>query len=223
MIPARHCLNLAVSVATVLYDRQLKRALLGDQAARVTPGEWEQRCGGAGAARDAAAESVDAWLIADGWASRSGTVPERDRQPPTGPARRGGSRFAPVPGRRPAMERKRVLVVEDDADLREFLRQVLGDVWEVIEAGDGEQALAAARSRPPDLVLLDLGLPGMSGARVAAVLRSEAATVDVPIVAATGDHAAAQEPPPGVSGVLFKPYRLVELLACLERFLGAPA
>lgn len=62
VIPARHCLNLAVSVATVLYDRQLKRALLGDAAARVTPGEWEQRCG----ARDASAESVDAWLLADG-------------------------------------------------------------------------------------------------------------------------------------------------------------
>lgn len=61
VIPARHCLNLAVSVGTVLYDRMLKRALQGDPAARVTPGEWEGRGG-----RDRAAARVDAWLRAEG-------------------------------------------------------------------------------------------------------------------------------------------------------------
>lgn len=61
VIPTRHCLNLAVAVGTVLYDRALKRARTGDLAARVTPDSWEGRPGA-----DRAADQVDAWLFADG-------------------------------------------------------------------------------------------------------------------------------------------------------------
>lgn len=59
IIPTRHCLNLAVAVGTVLYDRQMKRALAGHQDARVTPGEWEQR------GRDPTADRVDEWMLGE--------------------------------------------------------------------------------------------------------------------------------------------------------------
>lgn len=58
VIPARHCLNLATAATAVLWDRVQKRALAGDMAARVTPGEWEGRMG-----RDPVADRVDEWLV----------------------------------------------------------------------------------------------------------------------------------------------------------------
>lgn len=57
VIPTRHCLNLAVAVGTVLYDRTQKLALAGRNEARVTPGEWEGRMG-----RDPLANKVDEWM-----------------------------------------------------------------------------------------------------------------------------------------------------------------
>jgi tRNA(Leu) C34 or U34 (ribose-2'-O)-methylase TrmL len=59
IIPTRHCLNLAVAIGTVLYDRNMKRALAGKHDARVTPGEWEQR------GRNREADKVDDWLGED--------------------------------------------------------------------------------------------------------------------------------------------------------------
>lgn len=61
VIPTRHCLNLAVSVGTVLYDRALKRALAGEADPRITPGEWEGRGG-----RDPLAAAIDRWMSAEG-------------------------------------------------------------------------------------------------------------------------------------------------------------
>lgn len=58
---------------------------------------------------------------------------------------------------------KRILVCDDDADLRAILRRLLASSCEVLEAGDGEAALSAIESSRPDLVLLDLTLPGLSG------------------------------------------------------------
>lgn len=59
IIPTRHCLNLATAVGTVLYDRNLKRALAGHQDARITPGEWEGR------GQNRTADKIDEWLGED--------------------------------------------------------------------------------------------------------------------------------------------------------------
>lgn len=56
VIPSRHCLNLAVAVGTVLYDRTMKLAIAGRPGARITPGEWERR------GRDRDADKVDEWI-----------------------------------------------------------------------------------------------------------------------------------------------------------------
>src|SRR5256712_14199765 len=77
----------------------------------------------------------------------------------------------------------RVLVVEDDEATRGALRALLDDAGYVCdEASDGERAVAAMRDAPFDLVVLDLGLPGMSGADVHRQLRRDPRTRFLPIV-----------------------------------------
>ena len=84
-------------------------------------------------------------------------------------------------------ERQTILVVEDDEDLRRLFRTALALAgYDVIEAGDGLEALQRIDTGPPDLVVLDLVLPGMSGLVVQQELAAHALTRDVPIVVITG-------------------------------------
>ena len=89
-----------------------------------------------------------------------------------------GARCRPRPNRTPAqIPMKRILVVDDQPDIRELVRMTLEiDGHEVHEAGDGPSALQAARRLAPDLVLLDVMMPGgMDGLTVCRSLRSSPA------------------------------------------------
>lgn len=116
-----------------------------------------------------------------------------------------------------------VLVADDNEHNREYARQVLGPRWDVLLAVDGAEALALARSRRPDLVLLDLSMPALTGWEVAQQLKADADTARVPLVACTA-HAMAgdreQALAAGFDGYLAKPYLAAELVACVESFLG---
>src|SRR2546427_5183564 len=110
-----------------------------------------------------------------------------------------------------------VLVVEDDEATRGALRALLGDAGYVCdEASDGERAVAAMRDARFDLVLLDLGLPGMSGADLHRQLRRDPRTRFLPIVFLTA-HADRQiklaELEAGAEDFITKPYDADELLA----------
>jgi len=112
----------------------------------------------------------------------------------------------------------RILVIEDDADIAlslEFnLRKDGGHT--VVTARDGEAGLARALERPPDLVLLDLNLPGMDGLEVCHRLRAHSATAAVPIIVLTA-RASEQEKVAGLDlgadDYVAKPYSVKELLA----------
>jgi DNA-binding response OmpR family regulator len=81
----------------------------------------------------------------------------------------------------------RVLIVEDDADVRAMLRALLeDDGYAVIEASDGETAIARALSEQPDLILLDLRLPGRHGLEVCRVVR-QSSNVPIIVVSAQAD------------------------------------
>lgn len=81
------------------------------------------------------------------------------------------------------MQSKDVLVVDDEATIREVLRRYLErEGFQVTEAADGEEALAAVESGPPDLVVLDLMLPGLDGLTLARRLQTG---FDVPVVMLT--------------------------------------
>ncbi len=83
--------------------------------------------------------------------------------------------------------RPRVLAVDDDPTVRSFVRTLLADAgYEVEEAADGVEALAACRTLPPDLILLDVAMPGMDGIATCAALRALPQLGAVPIVMLTG-------------------------------------
>lgn len=103
----------------------------------------------------------------------------------------------------------RILLVEDNPDNRDIYRVILEHTgYAVIEAKDGEEALRAAREEQPDMILMDLSIPKMSGLEVTRILKSESATRRVPIVALTAfamasDRLKAEEA--GCDGYLAKP------------------
>jgi DNA-binding response OmpR family regulator len=79
--------------------------------------------------------------------------------------------------------RHTILIVDDDVHIRELLRQELHEAgYQVQEAGDGREALAQIRQKRPDLVVLDVMMPEMSGFDVAAVLKGDPQTMDLPII-----------------------------------------
>ena len=81
---------------------------------------------------------------------------------------------------------KRVLIVEDDPSIRQLIKAVLeGSGYDVSEAADGPSALPAAREASPDVILLDIGLPGMDGFGVLGLLKDDAQLRDVPVIMVT--------------------------------------
>ena len=81
----------------------------------------------------------------------------------------------------------KVLVVDDEADAREFVRAIMeGEGWDVIEAEDGESGLAAVKSEKPDLVVLDVQMPGMDGFGMFGELVKNPETQDLKVIMLTG-------------------------------------
>ena len=84
------------------------------------------------------------------------------------------------------MPRQSILVIEDEPDILELVRYNLANAgFEVRCADTGEEGLAEARAQAPDLILLDLMLPGIDGLEVCRTLRAEARTAAVPVVILT--------------------------------------
>jgi len=84
------------------------------------------------------------------------------------------------------MSRKRILIVEDEPDMAELVAlRLRREGYEVEVAHDGQEGLRRARAQPPDLVVLDVMLPGMPGTEVAAALRGDPRTAKLPILMLT--------------------------------------
>jgi two-component system cell cycle response regulator DivK len=119
---------------------------------------------------------------------------------------------------------KRVLVVEDDDDNRRIVTKILAlDGYEVAEAVNGEQAVETAERWTPDLILMDLALPGMDGWEATRQIKANAALADVPIVALTafamrGDEEQARAA--GCDDYLPKPARPAQIREMLRKYLG---
>ncbi len=112
---------------------------------------------------------------------------------------------ARMPSRQP-----RVLVVDDDPAIRLICATNLRlDGCEVIEAGDGQEALELARAEPPDLLLVDLSMPVLDGFGLAAALRLDERTSRLPFVFLTGEvdpHVEARAYAAGAHGFFKKPF-----------------
>ena len=118
-----------------------------------------------------------------------------------------------------------ILVVDDDPDAREFIRTVLGDDGAtIIEAEDGIEALAIARREEPDLVTLDINMPGKGGAQVYEEMRDDPELRDVPVCIVSGQPELRKliyqrvVPPP--DGYLDKPINEDALLLIVKKLLA---
>ena len=119
-----------------------------------------------------------------------------------------------------------ILIVEDHPTMREAMRMVLEHEGFVIrEAADGAAALEMVRTQPPDLVFLDLNIPGMTGADVLKSLKQdpETASVRVIIVTATGEEERERVLGLGADEYFTKPFSPLALLRTVERVLSATA
>ena len=119
------------------------------------------------------------------------------------------------------MSGKTILYVEDNEANRKIVRQLLKQTsYTLIEAYDGEEGVAKALEARPDLILMDVQLPKISGLEATRRLRAEAATADTPIIAITsfalsGDDHKAKEA--GATAYLAKPFSPRELLALIRK------
>lgn len=119
-----------------------------------------------------------------------------------------------------------ILVVEDDEDARMVLTELLRPRYDVDAVGDGETALKRAAELKPDLVLLDLFLPGMDGFGALTGLRRNSKTADTPVIflSAQGDaETKSQGLSLGAADYLAKPFSEQELMARVDRTLKLTA
>jgi signal transduction histidine kinase len=115
----------------------------------------------------------------------------------------------------------RILYVEDDEDNVRVVRRILpSDRFEVLEAHDGLEALERAPREAPDLILLDLGLPGLDGYAVATRLKSLPGLSRVPCVAVTAGGDRERALLLGCDGFLEKPFDVEQLPAQIEQYLA---
>jgi len=121
----------------------------------------------------------------------------------------------------PATALKTILICEDEAALRELVRAILGPRYAFAEADRGEEALELAREVRPDLVVLDLMLPGKSGLEVLAELRSDSVSGETPVVVVTAwTHAEEAVLKAGADRFIPKPFEPELLQTTVEELLA---
>ena len=118
---------------------------------------------------------------------------------------------------------KRILVIEDQADNRQILRDLLTSAdFEVIEAADGEEGVAAAAAQRPDLILMDIQLPLMDGYEATRRIKANPALRAIPIIVITSYALSGDEDKSRAAGCdayFSKPFSPRQLLAKIREFL----
>ena len=120
---------------------------------------------------------------------------------------------AAAPGGAP---RATVLLADDNADMRDYLRRLLSAEYQVVSAADGEAALLSTRQRRPDLVVTDIMMPRLDGFGLLKALRANPATSAIPVIllsARAGEEARVEGLQAGADDYLTKPFSARELLA----------
>ncbi|MDF2458521.1 MAG: putative Multi-sensor hybrid histidine kinase, partial [Nitrospira sp.] len=127
------------------------------------------------------------------------------------------SKFPPAHSPLPTCPR--VLLADDNADMREYVSRLLRGRFEVQAVADGQAALESARANPPDLVLTDVMMPKLDGFGLLRALREHPATAAIPIImlsARAGEESRVEGVQAGADDYLIKPFSARELLARVE-------
>ncbi|MGD1024620.1 MAG: response regulator [Candidatus Sulfotelmatobacter sp.] len=112
--------------------------------------------------------------------------------------------------------RPRVLVADDNSDMRQYLARLLSELYEVETTPDGQAAIQAARARPPDLIVSDVMMPILDGFELLKALRADEQTRTIPVIllsARAGEESRVEGIQAGADDYLIKPFSARELLA----------
>jgi two-component system, cell cycle response regulator DivK len=122
------------------------------------------------------------------------------------------------------MSKKRILLIEDNEFNRKIVRDLLArQPYDLLEANDGEAGVAAARRDRPDVIVMDVQLPKLSGLDATRAIRADPDTAKIPIIVVTsfalsGDDKKAMDA--GASAYLAKPYSPRQLLDTIRKMAG---
>jgi two-component system cell cycle response regulator DivK len=122
------------------------------------------------------------------------------------------------------MSQKRILLIEDNEFNRKIVRDLLArQPYDLLEANDGEAGVAAARRDRPDVIVMDIQLPKLSGLDATRAIRADPDTAKIPIIVVTsfalsGDDKKAMDA--GASAYLAKPYSPRQLLDTIRKMAG---
>jgi signal transduction histidine kinase len=170
---------------------------------RVT--ETAERSTPEGTAAATFVEEALRWLFEDGAAQHADVLESSNLL-----VSLGADSVADQPGRR------RILLADDNADMRDYVVRLLRPGYEVEAVGDGQAALRAAMANPPDLILSDVMMPRMDGFGLLAGIRADRKLRDLPVVllsARAGEEARVEGLDGGADDYLVKPFSARELLA----------
>jgi CheY-like chemotaxis protein len=118
---------------------------------------------------------------------------------------------------------KTILVVEDEYDLLATLRAILeGEGYATESCSDGREALERLRSRKPDLLLMDMMLPRLSGEDIARIMKDDPKLDAIPVLLMSAAPPSEGCPPAYSHGFLRKPFSLATLLRTVEGLIGRP-
>jgi two-component system alkaline phosphatase synthesis response regulator PhoP len=119
--------------------------------------------------------------------------------------------------------KNKVLIIDDEKEVREAIRSVLTRHFDVLTASDGTSGIRSAREENPDLILLDLLMPGVDGIQVCRTLKSEPATKSIPIIMITAtndDDRRAEALLAGADELTSKPFRPREFLVRINSIIN---
>ena len=120
---------------------------------------------------------------------------------------------------------RKILYIEDDRDNREMIGMIIEarDSWSMMEAATGKEGIESARSLVPDLILLDISLPDLSGYEVLNQLKTDPKTTQIPVIALTGSHfedETLQDDGWKFDGFLAKPVEVDAIYSAIEQALS---
>ncbi len=122
------------------------------------------------------------------------------------------------------MNKKKILIVDDESNIRLLVSSMLNQDYIVIHAGDGDEAIAIAKRQKPDLILMDIMMPRMDGYAACSVIKADPALKKIPVVMLTGvghelNKKLAKEV--GADGYTTKPFSRAELLEAVRNLLSS--
>ena len=119
--------------------------------------------------------------------------------------------------------KKKVLVVDDEPNVRRLLRNILSKNFDILEAEDGSQAITVAKTQQPNVILMDMMMPKMDGLTACHMIKNDPATKAIPVIMVTATNFELNiklSEQMGASGYVTKPFSTQELFSKINEVLA---